>query len=213
MAIGRTDERDTPCHPPAALPCRSRVEGSLADTIWAAVIDTAPQGRTHDRTRTHRRSFSARTPCTQRAVHTWVAGLRPPRRRTAERRLMLARMGGCPPSTSGWGRLRIATRAVAPSLLQPIVGSGPPPATTWYASPRSFPTQDRQSASQPPIVSRRPGRPPPSAAPGRGIPPRAACCAAMPGPASAKPRRRPTDAGPGRFLPPRGRRPPPAATA
>ena len=37
---------------------RRRVEGSLAEPIWAAVISTAPQGRTHDRTRTRRRFCS-----------------------------------------------------------------------------------------------------------------------------------------------------------
>ena len=37
---------------------RRRVEGSLAEPNWAAVISTAPQGRTHDRTRTRRRFCS-----------------------------------------------------------------------------------------------------------------------------------------------------------
>jgi len=38
MVIGRADERDTPNDAKGALRHRMAVEGSLAETIWAAVM-------------------------------------------------------------------------------------------------------------------------------------------------------------------------------
>jgi hypothetical protein len=62
----------------AACTTERRVEGSLAEPIWAAVIDTAPLGRTHDRTRTRRQLFCkhALEP-NGPSTHGWRAGACP----------------------------------------------------------------------------------------------------------------------------------------
>src|SRR5262249_52102232 len=72
MAIGRTEDRDTPWNP-TVLRHRVHVPGpDPRNPSGPAVKPTAHTGRTHDRNRPDPSQLP--NPCNPGAVHTWVPG-------------------------------------------------------------------------------------------------------------------------------------------